>query len=467
MQPFSAFCIYNDNRMSRHVRAITSLFSGLYAQITPRGRGVVLLLAVTFLCAVVTDKDVVYRVAYFLALAVGGSYVYLRLRLRGLDMRMLDKSYVAQVGDTLKVQVYLRNNTRLQTGWVEIVPMTDIPGGVSGIATAIAARGQERLEIRTFCHARGHYTVGPLLARTADPLGLFCVETRQGDRARVVIHPPVMMLPYFRLPAAERAGEESTRYRSESQTPHVGTVREYIYGDSLSQIHWLSTAKSGQLMSKEFDSGRGSDVWVVLDLEQKIHYSRGTERTDEYAVAIAASLTDLVLKEERSVGLIAYGDREYVLPLGAGAKQMSTIVDMLTLSRTEGNTALAKVLVRNATQFGRSASLLVITSSAATEWMSVLRELRYRGLNVVVALVDPTGFGGKESLDEVAMGLVSAGIPVYVVHRGDNLPYALSRPIMPDDLLMFKQWSNAEQVLASQTHGDLSPGIRTPSRGTC
>ncbi len=427
----------------------------------------VLLLAVTFLCAVVTDKDVAYRVVYFLALAVGGSYVYLRLRLRGLDMRMQNKSHVVQVGDMLKVQVYLRNDSRLQTGWVEITLMSDMPGSIPGIVDAVSARGQERLEMHAFCHARGVHTVGPLLARTSDPLGLFRMEKIQGSQVKAVVQPPIVALPYFRLPLAERSGEESIRYRSQTRTPQVAAVREYVHGDSLNQIHWLSTAKSGQLMSKEFDSGGGGDVWVVLDLERRIHHSEGTERTDEYAVAIAASLIYLVLKEERSVGLIAYGDREYVLPLRAGAKQMSTIVDMLTLSRTEGNTALARVLVKNATQFGRSASLLVITSSAATEWLSVLRELRYRGLNVVVALVDPTGFGGKEPLDEVAMGLVSAGIPAYVVHRGDNLPYALSQPIMPDDLLTFKQCSNAEQVLASQTHGDLSPGIRTPSRGTC
>jgi uncharacterized protein (DUF58 family) len=41
-------------------------------------------------------------------------------------------------------------------------------------------------------------------------------------------------------------------------------------------------------MSKEFDSGGGSDVWVVLDLERGIHYSQGMDRTDECAVSIAA-----------------------------------------------------------------------------------------------------------------------------------------------------------------------------------
>jgi uncharacterized protein (DUF58 family) len=409
------------------------------------------LLAIILLFAIATGEGVLYRVSYFLTLVMVGSYVCVRLKLWRLDMRMQNKSNVVQVGDTLKEHVYVRNNSPLPTGWVEIVLMSDMPDNVSSIATTIASGEQKRLEMHTFYHARGVYTIGPLAARTSDPLGLFRVQIIQGNPIKVVVQPPIVALPYFRLPLAGRLGEESARYRSQTRTPHVATIREYIYGDSLNQIHWLSTAKSGQLMSKEFDSGGGSDVWVVLDLEQKIHHSQETERTDEYAVAIATSLAHLAVLEEHSVGLIAYGDHEYLLPLKGGTKQISRVLETLTFSKTEGDTALADVLVKNAGQFGRSASLLVVTSSTATEWISVLRELGYRGLNIVVVLVDPTSFGGKQALDEVVMKLVSVGIPAYVVHRRDPLPYALSRPITLNDLPIFTQYSKPVQIPASET----------------
>ena len=437
--------------MNYYIHMVTKAFSRFYAQTMPRGRGMMVLLAIILLFAIATGEVVLYRVSYFLTLVVVGSYVCVRLKLWRLDMRMQDKSYVVQVGDMLKEHVYVRNNSPLPTGWVEIVLMSNMPGSVSGIATAIGARGQERLEIDTFCHARGVYTIGPLVARTSDPLGLFQVQITQGNPIKVLVQPPVVALPYFRLPVAERLGEESIRYRSQTRTPHVATIREYIHGDSLNQIHWLSTAKSGQLMSKEFDSGGGGDVWVVLDLERRIHHSQGTERTDEYAVAIAASLAHLALTEEHPVGLIAYGDHEYLLPLKGGTQQMSRVLETLTLSKTEGDNALAGVLVKNAGQFGRSASLLVVTSSTAAEWIAVLRELRSRSLNIVVVLVDPTGFGGKQPLDEAVMRLVSVGIPVYIVYRGDPLSHALSRPITLDDLPIFTQYSKPEQIPASET----------------
>lgn len=435
---------HNFSKMNYCMHMVTTVFSRFHAQTTPRGRGMVVLLAIILLFAIATGEGVLYRVGYFLTLVIVGSYACVRMNLFRLDMRMQNKSYVVQVGDMLKGYVHVRNNSPLPTGWVEIVQMSNMPGNVSGIATTIAAWGQKWLETHTFCHVRGVYTIGALMARTSDPLGLFRVQVIQGNPIKVVVQPPVVALPYFRLPVAERSGEETVRHRSQTRTPHVSTIREYIHGDSLSQIHWLSTAKSGQLMSKEFDSGGGGDVWIVLDLERKIHRSQGTERTDEYAVAIATSLAHLVLTEEHSVGLIAYGDHEYLLPLKGGTKQMSRVLETLTLSKTEGDNTLSEVLMKNAGQFGRSASLLVVTSSTATEWISVLRDLSYRGLSIVVVLVDPTSFGGKQSLDEIVMELVGIGIPVYVVYRGDPLPYALSQPINPDDLRIFKQYSKTE-----------------------
>jgi uncharacterized protein (DUF58 family) len=408
-----------------------------------------LLLAIMLVFAIAIGEGVLYQVSYFLALVTVGGYIYARLRLRRLDMRMENKSYVGQVGETLDGYVDLRNGSRLGTGWVEIVRMGNMPGPLVATATALTGGGRKRLEIQTPCYARGVYTIGPLLARTSDPLGLFRPEIRRGTSRKVVVQPPIVALPYFRLPTPDLSGEESARNRTHARTPHVATVREYIYGDSLNQIHWLSTAKSGQLMSKEFDAGSGGDVWIVLDLERRIHYDQETERTDEYAVAIAASLANLIVREEHQLGLIAHGDREYLLPLGTGSKQMSSALEMLTISKTEGDAPLARVLLRNREKFGRSASLVVITSSPTTEWVPILQELRYRSLNAAVILIDPASFGGKQSLDEVLAQLVGAGIHVYVVRRGDLLAFALSRPITAERLPTFEQLNALKRIRAS------------------
>ncbi len=410
------------------------------------------LLAVVILLAVATGEGVLHRLTYFLVLGLAGSYIRARLSLWRLDMWVEKQASVAQVGEMLEGFIYVRNNSPVPTGWVEVMQLSDIHGDICGGATRLPAWGSEAWNAQRMCYIRGVYTVGPLVASSSDPLGLFRVQVKRGDPIPVVIYPPILELPYFRLPEASLLGEERVRRGSQISSSQVGSVREYIHGDSISRIHWPSTAKCDQLMSKDFDSPAGSDVWVVLDLERRIHESKDMERTDEYAVAIAASLARLVLTEERSVGLMAYGDQEYLLPLGSGTRQMSRVLEILARSRTEGDIPLAEVLLQNTVKLGRLASLLIITSSTDTDWVPVLQGLVYRGLSIAVVLVDSMSFGGDQSCCDLLTTLVSAGIPVYIVQRGDSLPIALSRQMTLHDAPFFEQYTAPELTPASFLH---------------
>lgn len=410
---------------------------------------VVLFVVILFL-ALATGEGVLYRLTYLLALVMGVSYAWTRLNLWRLDIRVEGQSSIAQVGDVLEGSIYVCNKSFLPTNWVEIMQMSDMPGDVCGGATRLPARGWEAWEVQRRCYARGVYTIGPLVACSSDFLGLFRVEVIRGDAIKVVVYPPAVELPYFRLPSAGLSGEERIRHRPPTRSAHAGTVREYDHGDSMNRIHWPSTAKHGRLMSKEFDSGGSGDEWIVVDLERRVQHSQGMERTDEYAVAAAASLARVAITDRRSVGLIAFGDQEYLLPLASGVRQMSNVLDTLAWSKTEGDTPLAEVLSQAALTFDRFASLLVVTSSTATEWVPVLQKLAYRGLTVVVVVVDPASFGGSQSCYEVVMRLVSAAIPAYMVRRGDALPLALAAPVTLHDLPVVEQLSASEVVPASK-----------------
>ena len=63
-------------------------------------------------------------------------------------------------------------------------------------------------------------------------------------------------------------GDNTTRKRSHDLTPHAASVREYAFGDSISRVHWNSTARLGKLMSKEFDLDRSGDIWILVDLHR-------------------------------------------------------------------------------------------------------------------------------------------------------------------------------------------------------
>lgn len=394
------------------------------------------LAAIVLLFAMATGEHILFRVGYFLLLITAVSYAWIRFSLWRLEMSAGKQPAVAQVGDLLKGCICIRNKSAIPTNWFEVVQLSDMPGDLCGGVTRLPGRWWRDWQTERLCHTRGIYSIGPLAATTSDPMGLFRVRVTQGDPVTVVVYPSAVDLPYFSLPVPALIGEERLWHSPQARTSHVSTIREYNPGDSLNRIHWPSTARYSQLMAKEFESPGGSDVWIAVDLHQDIHEGTGLEKTDEYAVAIAASVARLAITDERRTGLIAYGDREYLLPLGSGAGQMSRVLEMLAWAKTEGTLPLAEVLSANTMRFDRFAALLVVTSSTEIEWVSVLEQLVRRDVSVVVVIVDPRSFGREQSCcNEAAMKLVHTRIPVYIVQKGDSLPLALSRSMTHQDLL--------------------------------
>jgi uncharacterized protein (DUF58 family) len=205
-------------------------------------------------------------------------------------------------------------------------------------------------------------------------------------------------------------------------------VREYAFGDSISRVHWNSTAKLGKLMSKQFDLSMSSDVWILLDLFQDIQAGELEESTDEYAVSIAASLAKKYLEAHLPVGLVAYGDKRFFLSPDTGGGQLDRVMDTLATAKAEGNVPLEATLAREEALWGYQSSLVVVTSSHRRQWVTALEELVRRRASIAVVLVDGHSFGGAFHTLDVVPQVYEAGVTPYVVRMGDNMAEALRRP---------------------------------------
>ena len=261
-----------------------------------------------------------------------------------------------------------------------------------------------------------------------DAFGLFRRERLFGGTDTLIVYPQTHDLPGYNVPSSNISGESSSRRRSHDLTPHAASVREYAFGDSISRIHWASSARMGRMMSKEFDLGLSSDVWLLVDLHRDVQAGELEDSTDEYAVSIAASLARKYIEAQLPAGLIAYGDQRYALPADTGGGQFDRIMEFLAMSKAEGSTPLEEVLPEEEQLWGYRSSLVVITSSHRAGWVSGLEELARRRVKVSVVLLDASSFGSMFDPLALVPELYAAGISPYVVRKGDAIPLALGRP---------------------------------------
>ena len=402
--------------------------------VRPAGRFylVAALMLVTLFTALATGFGLFHRLLYIMAATTVLAYGWNWLTVRSVVARGERRTRQTQVGDTVEESISVHNQSRLPKYALEVEDLTDLPGHSGGMAIGLAGNASESWTSRMAARTRGVYTLGPVRVANTDPFGLFRKDQLFGETDTVVVFPRILDLSEFEVPPADMSGDSSVRKRSHTLSPHASSVRDYALGDSLSRVHWNSSARLGKLMSKEFDLGRAAEVWVLIDLQRDAQAGELEESTDEYAVSIGASLAKRYLDAGLPVGLVAYGDERYFLPAETGPGQLQRLLQYLALSKAEGTTPLEVALPNEEPLWSHQSTLVVVTASPSVEWVLALRELARRGVKVVVVLLDNRSFGGVLDTSPVLERLYVEGVPTYPVRRGDNIRLALRRSYTPE-----------------------------------
>lgn len=143
------------------------------------------------------------------------------------------------------------------------------------------------LTYQTWCDRRGLYGFAPLRLWSKGPCGLFQTQHTLSVPGEILIYPAYYPLKRLRVFEKREFAEQSALHLGRGSQV-VGT-REYRPGDSLRQIHWRSTARTGQLVVKEFSDDEQQAFTVVLDLQADSSLGEGKFSTFETAVRLAAT----------------------------------------------------------------------------------------------------------------------------------------------------------------------------------
>jgi uncharacterized protein (DUF58 family) len=394
-----------------------------------RGRWLLGLLVALLLMQLIIPS----RVWTLLFLGLGGtvaaSYLWARQLAHKLTITREQYYGWVHVGDLLEERFSMRNDGLFPAIWVEIDDRSDLPGYSARSVRSID--GSQTIHWRTegVCRQRGLFTLGPWEARSGDPLGLFRIILDYPETRSVLVYPPIVHLPTLQLPKGIATGEGRTSRRALEVTTNAAGVRAYAPGDNINRIHWRTTARLETLMVKTFDLEPSGDLWIVLDLDTAVQSGQDEESTEEYGVILAASLSNRTLRENRAVGLVAYGATAHqkdqdaeplpilVLPQKGTAHQWR-ILQALATVRAGGHWPLERVLREMDRNLGRGTTLAVITPSCDPAWVASLLSPMRRGVTPAVVLLDPVSFGGKGNVDALAGLLANRGVPSHRIVKG-------------------------------------------------
>lgn len=382
---------------------------------------IVFLLAALLLLAIVVSNRLLYYLFYTVALLTVFAYYWTRQTATGLRLQRETRSDWVQVGDRLRERFVVSNDSRWPVLWVETEDHSNLAGyQASRVETVTSRGGKAWWDAQAVCKQRGLYTLGPATMRTGDPFGLFSATWTDATTRTFLVYPPIVDLPGLDLPRGTLPGAARSSYRTQHVTTNVSGIRDYLPGDSLNRIHWLTTARHGDLMAKEFDLEPSGNLWIVLDLEATVQAGQNEESTEEYGVSIAASLAFKMLEQNKTVGLIAYGASQVVLPPDRGRRQLGHILRELALAKAAGSYPLDHVITQLGSNFGRGMTIAVVTPSTERAWMAAMLSMTRRGLSPAAIVLDSASFGGKPGGPEIVHDLASLDVPAFLIKQGQK-----------------------------------------------
>lgn len=224
---------------------------------------------------------------------------------------------------------------------------------------------------------RGEYRFTDTECISYDIFGLFEHKGRFGSESVFSVLPQTVPLRQWNGVQRGIRGPYSHAIasRSAKETTQINGVREYLYGDRLSRVHWNATAKTGQWKSKAFERESLPRTIVILDRDAGA-YKDEQGASFELAVSAAASLLENGLKEDTAMGLVSVGESPTVLSPKSGLDQRNLVMKHLTFVDADAKQPLFASMQRAEHALGPGSFAVIVTPAAGAgvirsmEWLS-------------------------------------------------------------------------------------------------
>ena len=413
----------------------------------PSRRNVLYVLAIfSLLAGLFTGRADLFNIAYLIAALLILSLLWTWLSLRGIALRRTTRTRRSQVGRVFQESFGVRKTGILPKLWLEIRDHSTLPGHHASHVVPTLLRSREYTwDVETVCALRGEFQLGPMTVVGGDPFGLFHSPRRVGATDRLIVYPMTVAINRVILPVGFLTGGDAQRQLTHQITTNASSIRDYVSGDSMNRIHWRSTARTGNIMVKEFELDPLVDIWLLNDFSKESlcedpkmrragragsiipGSSRIPPSTEEYGVVVAASLAKHFIDDERVVGYAAYMPYRQVFQPERGARQLTRILEALASARSASSHRLKDVLSLETHLFTRGTTLIIITSSVDQGWISEAQVLQRRGIRLICVFINPQTFGDQQDSSAIQGLLQLAKIPTLVIGKDDDLAVALQQ----------------------------------------
>ncbi|MDO4295386.1 MAG: DUF58 domain-containing protein [bacterium] len=230
------------------------------------------------------------------------------------------------------------------------------------------------------CQKRGYYSCSSVDLVAYDLFLTQILTTSQPTQTRLYVYPAPVDRKKLSLPFYHMLGTVLSRQRLNEDPFAFRGIREYQSFDSMREVNWKASAKSGTLLVNVYESTASQKVVILLNLEAERFWTDG-ERQEE-SIRIAASMMLEWMERGIEVALVSNGwdslTKEAMwIPAGTGEEHKRTVLEHLSRLCYEGNLCAFEQLLGEQKREAESGNVLylLISSNQREEMLAAFEEL--------------------------------------------------------------------------------------------
>jgi uncharacterized protein (DUF58 family) len=248
----------------------------------------------------------------------------------------------ARAGSPVRIDYHIKNLRPIPVWNVSVDSY--LPGSslkhYDGQITAeyIPSKTEVDLSSYLISEKRGLYNLPIPLADSTFPFGVFRWISRGTEPQRLIFYPDYTTLNSVSLPVGQRYQRNALPKISKvGESMEFLGCREFRTGDNPRHIHWPSTARTGEIIVREFQDEYISRMALIVDtsvikpgsLRRMFSMKERSNYDLEAALSLSAAVAENLLKGDFVVDLFAAGPEIYHLKTGRSLAQFENILDIL------------------------------------------------------------------------------------------------------------------------------------------
>lgn len=364
---------------------------------------------------------ILWILIFSMAAIYGQGRLFKRNALRELSYTRKFRQHTCFAGDEIELVEQLDNHKSLPVPWLRVESQLPAQlqfrqgenievssGNVYQNHRSFFSLGSYKRLTRTHyikALRRGSYQLNSVTMTGGDLLGVFLQHKQFQLHDELFVYPRPADVPFHLLPSRSLQGEYAVKRFIVPDPFVVSGSREYQPGDSMKQINWKASARTGGLQVHQYDYTAERNMMILLNVEdyETMWRTVSNETLIERGIEWAAGVANAAIMQGMAAGFAAN------MPIGSdldsvriesnrGHEHMLLLLEvmaMLQLSRT----VTFRQLLEHEASLGYSDRDIVILSAFWNDTLEFASDkLRACGNSVTVWLIPREGMESFQSV---------------------------------------------------------------------